>query len=179
MFSTRKRWVICTLIWRYQKFYTIPPKNGFWPKNGQIWLKLAFLAKYQHFWPIWSNAWPKNNADKLSRWFSVMLVPKLLLTPIKIRICGPILALLPNIGIFGPFGPMPDQKTMRTKCYSGFMISVYHKFCSLAKSSGCLAQKWPFLPQNMLSWVNFPRTGKVVKMWHFLELCCDQAVWFF
>ena len=32
---------------------------------------------------------PKNNADKLSRWFSVMLVPKLLLTPIKIRIFGP------------------------------------------------------------------------------------------
>ena len=38
---------------------------------------------------IWSNAWPKNIADKLSRWFSVMLVPKLLLTPIKIRIFGP------------------------------------------------------------------------------------------
>ena len=29
------------------------------------------------------------NADKLSRWFSVMLVSKLLLTPIKIRIFGP------------------------------------------------------------------------------------------
>ena len=30
-------------------------------------------------------------------------------------------------------------------------------------------------------WVNFPRTGKMVKMWHFfiLELCCDQTVWFF
>ena len=23
----------------------------------------------RHFWPIWSNAWPKNNADKLPRWF--------------------------------------------------------------------------------------------------------------
>merc|ERR1712214_244440 len=31
----------------------------------------------------------KNNADKLCRRFSVMLVPKLLLTPIKIRIFGP------------------------------------------------------------------------------------------
>ena len=31
-------------------------------------------------------------------------------------------------------------------------------------------------------WVNFPRTGKMVKMWHFLifsDLCCDQTVWFF
>ena len=30
--------------------------------------------------------------------------------------------------------------------------------------------------------INFPRPGKMVKMWHFLiflELCCDQTVWFF
>ena len=30
-------------------------------------------------------------------------------------------------------------------------------------------------------WVNFPKTGKIVKMWHsltFLELCCDQTAWF-
>ena len=64
----------------------------FWPKNGQIWPKLAFSAKYQHFWPVWSNAWPKNNADKLPKWFSVMLVPKLLLNPIKIRLFGPKMA---------------------------------------------------------------------------------------
>ena len=51
-----------------KSFTPSPPKNGFWPKNGQIWLKLAFLAKYQHFWPIWSHTWPKNNADKLPRW---------------------------------------------------------------------------------------------------------------
>ena len=31
-------------------------------------------------------------------------------------------------------------------------------------------------------WVTFPRTGKMVEMWHFfifLELCCDQTVLFF
>ena len=28
----------------------------------------------------------------------------------------------PNIGIFGPFDPMPDQKTMRTRCLGGFPI---------------------------------------------------------
>ena len=42
-----------------KSFTPSPPKNGFWPKNGQIWPKLAFLAKYQHFWPIWSHTWPK------------------------------------------------------------------------------------------------------------------------
>ena len=28
----------------------------------------------------------------------------------------------PNMGIFGPFDLMPDQKTMRTSCLSGFPI---------------------------------------------------------
>ena len=31
--------------------------------------KLAFLANNRHFWSIWSNGRPKNNADKLLRWF--------------------------------------------------------------------------------------------------------------
>merc|ERR1719225_2194053 len=45
------------------------------------------------FWVIFGpfdvKADQKNDANKLSRWFSVMLVPKLLLTPIKIGIFGP------------------------------------------------------------------------------------------
>ena len=61
----------------------------FGPKTAKFGPKLAFWAKYRHFWPTWSNAWPKNNADKLPKWFSVMLVPKLLLNPIKIRLFGP------------------------------------------------------------------------------------------
>ena len=28
----------------------------------------------------------------------------------------------PNIGIFGSFGTMPDQKTMRTRCLGGFTV---------------------------------------------------------
>ena len=90
MFSTRKRCLIGIPIWGYQNFYSLPPKNWILgPKTAKFGPKLAFWAKYQHFWHILSKAWPKNNADKLSRWFSVMLVPKLLLTPIKIRIFGP------------------------------------------------------------------------------------------
>ena len=90
MFWTRKRCLIGIPIWGYQNFYSLPPKNWILgPKTAKFGPKLAFWAKYWHFWPTWSNAWPKNNADKLFRWFSVMLVPKLLLTPIKIRIFGP------------------------------------------------------------------------------------------
>ena len=29
----------------------------------------------------------------------------------------------PNIGIFGPFGPIPDRKTMRTRCLGGFSVT--------------------------------------------------------
>ena len=59
-----------------------------------------------------------------------MLVPKLLLTPIKIRILGPKTVKFgifghfgPNIGIFGPFDPMVDQKTMQTRCLGGFSVT--------------------------------------------------------
>ena len=34
----------------------------------------------------------------------------------------------PNIGIFGPFDLMPDQKTMRTSCPSGFPLCWYQNF---------------------------------------------------
>ena len=93
MFSTQKRCVIGILIRGYQNFYSLPPKKlDSGPKNGQIWPKMAFSAKYWHFWPTWSNSWPKNNANKLPKWFFVMLVPKLLLNPIKIRLFGPKMA---------------------------------------------------------------------------------------
>ena len=120
-------------IWGYQNFYSLPPKNWILgPKTVKFGPKLAFWAKYQHFWPIWSNAWPKNNADKLPKWFSVMLVPKLLLTPIKIRFLAQKRPNLvqnmhfwsfgPNIAIFGTFCPMPDHKTMWTRCLGEFSV---------------------------------------------------------
>jgi len=33
----------------------------------------------------------------------------------------------PNVGIFGPFDPMPDQKTMRTCCVGGFSVTWMKK----------------------------------------------------
>ena len=35
----------------------------------------------------------------------------------------------PNIGIFGPFDLMPDQKTMGTSCLSGFLLCWYQNSC--------------------------------------------------
>ena len=132
MFSTWKRCLIGIPIWGYQKFYSLSPKNWiFGPKTAKFGPKLAFSAKYRHFWPIWSNAWPKNNADKLPKWFSVMLVPKLLLTPIKIRIFGTKTAKFgPKLAFFchfGQFDPGADQKTMQLRCIGAFSIKWVSK----------------------------------------------------
>ena len=94
-------------------------------KNGFLAQRRPFLAQSWHFWPIWSHGWPKNDANKVPRWFSVTWVPKRLLPPVNIRIVSPkgqiwskiwIFGHLgSNIGIFGPFRPMADHKTMRTR----------------------------------------------------------------
>ena len=80
---------------------------------------------------------------------SFMWVPKLDFGPKngqiwpKICICG---HFGPNIGLYGEFGAMPNQKTTRTMCLVGFPLCGYQNFCFL----GFLAQKRPFSPQNML-----------------------------
>ena len=37
----------------------------------------SLWAKYWHLWPIWSHARPKNNANKMPRWFSLYLGTKI------------------------------------------------------------------------------------------------------
>ena len=44
----------------------------FGPKTAKFGPKLAFSAKYWHFWPIWSHARTKNNVNRVPRWWSVM-----------------------------------------------------------------------------------------------------------
>ena len=95
MFSTWKRCLIVSLLWGYQKLSFIPPKNGVLAKFG---LKLAFLAKYWHFWPIWYNARPKNQCGKVVLVVFRYVGIKILLTHIKIWIFGQI---WPNTDIFG------------------------------------------------------------------------------
>ena len=114
-----------------KSFTPSPPKNGFWPKNGQIWPKLAFLAKYQHFWPIWPHGRPKRMQTRCLGGFSVAWVPKLLLPPIRIRNFGPktakfgpkyaFLVILGQIWTFSPlFVPCPIKK----QCEQGALIVV-------------------------------------------------------
>ena len=54
----------------------------------------------------------------------------------------------PNIGIFGPFDLMPDQKTMQTSCLCGFLLCWYQNFYLLPEKLGCLADKRPNLAKN-------------------------------
>ena len=62
MFLTRKRCLIGLPTWGYQNFYSLPPKKWiFDPKTAKFGPKLAFSAKYGHFWPIWSTSFSKKN----------------------------------------------------------------------------------------------------------------------
>ena len=58
--------------------------------------KHFFFSKYWPFGSILSHGRPKNNASKVPRLFSVMWVPKLLLSPVRIRI------FCPKMTKFGP-----------------------------------------------------------------------------
>merc|ERR1712012_700402 len=91
-------------------FTPCPPKIGFWAQ------KQPNFAQNWHFGP-------KIDADKLSRLFSVMLVPKLLLTPIKIKIFGPKTANFgPNIAIFAHFVQCPTKKQCEQGAQVGFLL---------------------------------------------------------
>ena len=73
------------------------PKNGFLAQSWCFWQNISIFSPF--------DPMPDQKETMRKRCLggsSFMWVPKLLLTPIKIR-------------IFGPFCPMPDQKTMQTR----------------------------------------------------------------
>ena len=55
--------------------------------------------------------------------------------------------------------PGGANKLMQTSCLSGFLICGYQNFCSLPTKLGCMAQKRPFLPQNMRSLAHISLVG--------------------
>ena len=173
MFSTRKRCLIGIPIRGYQNFYSLPPKNWIWgPKTAKFGPKLAFWAKYRHFWPTWSNAWPKNNADKLPKWFSVMLVPKLLLNPIKIRLFGPktakfgpksaFLVILGQIlPFFAHFVQWPTKNNVN-KVRRWVFCYVGNKTFDFSSKKRIFCQKRPNFAQN---WHFCPLLAHLVPCW--------------
>merc|ERR1711884_393145 len=85
-----------------------------------------------------------------------MRLPKLLLPAPKKLYLGPRTAkFCPNLAFwakyrhFCPFDLMPDQKTMRTSCLSGFLLCWYQNFYLLPYKLGFLAQKRPNLVENL------------------------------
>ena len=99
----------------------------FWPKNGQIWPKTDIFGKIAAFFgPFDQIPDQKTKQTRCLDGFSVLCIPKLLLTPINIRFFGPktanfgpiyafvvILEYTWNIwniyGIYDPFGAIPNQ----------------------------------------------------------------------
>ena len=111
-------------------------KNTFGPKYSNFWVKIAHFHPYR---PI--GATPVNvfNTKEVSHWFPDIRIPKVKLHPLQKRSFGPKRPnaaskwhLWPNIGIFGPFDRLPDQKTMQTTalvvfCYVGTKTFSYSR----------------------------------------------------
>ena len=51
----------------------------------------------------------------------------------------------PNIGIFGPFDLMPDQKTMRKSCLGGFLLLTPIKIRIFGPKTAKFGPKYAFL----------------------------------
>ena len=101
--------------------------------------------------------------------FSVKWVLKHLLSQVRIRILcpkktkfGPKLAFFwPNIGIFGPFGPIADQKMMQTRCLGSFSVTWVPQLWLCPVRIRIFGPKMPNLVQNMHFWSFW------AKYWHF------------
>ena len=99
-------------------FTPSPTKMDFWPKTGI-------------FSPFDTMPNQKAMRKRCLGGSSFMWVPKLDFGPKngqiwpKICICG---HFGPNIGLYGEFGAMPNQKTTRTMCLVGFPLCGYQNF---------------------------------------------------
>ena len=67
--------------------------------------------------------------------------------------------LWPNIGMFGPFGPMPDKKTMRTRCLGGFPVTWVPKLLLPPVEIRIVVPKMVIFPQSILSWAHTGLAG--------------------
>ena len=116
-------------------------------KKGSRGTQKVNLSVFGHLGPLLGPFAPYEQNSVLQRCFrarsktmrtsclgglSIMWVPKLLLTPVKLGFLAQKLQnfaqncfFLPTIGIFGPFGPMADQKTMRKRCFGVFISVVW------------------------------------------------------
>ena len=161
------------------KLYLLPKKiEIFGPKTAKFVPKLVYLAKYCHFWPIWSHVRPKNNANKVQKWFSFMWIPKLLLLLVKIGIFGrktakfgPKYAYLVILGQILAFiihlVPCPTNKTMRTRsliehtdmCVPDLLVKIVRMF---GPRTAIFAPKYAFLGTYRPWWLILCPVGWLV-----------------
>ena len=71
---------------------------------------------------------------------------------------------------FGPFDPMPDEKTMKTRCLGVRPLCGYQNFYTLPWKLGFLAKKRANSAQNWHFWPNINRPCRFI--WCPVGLCC-------
>ena len=90
----------------YQNFCFLPKELGFLAKKGQIWPKIGIIGHFGTNIGIFGSFCPLPDQNTMRTkclvGFSIVWVPKLLLSPITIWIFCPKTT---TFGIFGHFGP--------------------------------------------------------------------------
>ena len=103
------------------------------PKMAKFGPKLAFWAQYRHFGPFDLMPDQKTMRTSCLGGFSIMWVPKLLLTPIKISIFGPktskigpkyafLVILGQTLPFFAHFVQCPTKNQCKQSAWVGFPL---------------------------------------------------------
>ena len=125
-----------------------PPQKRFLAKNMHFW---SFWPKYWPFWLILCHARPKNNANEVNRWFSDMLVPKLLLPHKIIRMFGPKTAIFPQKYVF--FGSYRSH--LVHCCLVGWWLW----------RAGCISQETYLLYCHQLQYLEYTFLFSLHQLW--------------
>ena len=157
---------------RVPKFLLPAPKKlDFGPKNGQIWPKTGIFGQILAFWPIWYIARPKTMQTRCLGDFSVLWVPKLLITPIKMRIFGPKAAKFsPKLAFLAKYwrigqilakylANLVPSPTNANKVPRWFFRYVGTKTFASSVKLRIFGPKTAILPQNIFSWAHIGLAG--------------------
>ena len=108
-----------------------PEKMDFWPINSQTWPKTGIFGQISAFLAHLIQCLTKKQFKQVAQVvLSLFEYQNFYLLPWKLGFLAqkrPNLAenwlFWPNIGIFGPFGPIADQKTIQWRCPGGFSVA--------------------------------------------------------
>ena len=135
MFSTRKRCLIGSLIWGYQKFYSLPKKWTYGPTTAKFGPKKCEQGAWVVFLSVGTKTFASSREEKDFWPKNDQIWP-------KIWIFG---HFRPNIGASDPFSAMPDQNNNANEVPRWFSDLLVPEFFLPPEKNGHFCPKICFL----------------------------------